>query len=189
MPYETVQEKVIQTRRIRVCGRCRNPIPEHQGAANRQQTIQAVSTTSASLATSLGGSILVGSLLGPVGAIGGAIVGSIAGARAGHEVGQKVSEAVVESNQDSLCESCRKIVDSYENRGGGGHRLGSAGDDESSSTGERIGEVASAAGRNISNGLSWMKQSVTNLVDNAKNSGGTSNKNNHNNNSSYGGNK
>ena len=176
MPYETVQEKVIQTKRIRVCGRCRNPIPEQQGAANRQQTIQAVSTTSASLATSLGGSILVGSLLGPVGAIGGAIVGSIAGARAGHEVGQKVSEAVVESNQDSLCESCRTIVDSYENRGGGaGHRLGSSGDGATSNNntpGERIGEVASAAGRNISNGLSWMKQSVTNIVDNAKNSGG-----------------
>ena len=120
MPYETVQEKVIQTKRIRVCGRCRNPIPD-QGA--NRQTIQAVSTTSASLATSLGGSILVGSLLGPVGAIGGAIVGSIAGARAGHEVGQKVSEAV-ESKEDSLCPSCRQIVDSYES---GGHRLGSSG--------------------------------------------------------------
>jgi hypothetical protein len=186
MPYETVQEKVVQTRRVRVCARCRNPIPE---AANRQ-TIHSVSTMGGSLATSLGGSILVGSLLGPVGAIGGAIAGSIAGARAGREVGHTVAEAV-ESKQDSLCPSCRKITDNSTSRDdeyGGGHRLGS-GDESSPSNlnpGDRIGEVASAAGRGISNGLSWMKQSVTNIVDNSKKPGANNNGNGGNN-ESYGG--
>ena len=105
MPYETVREEVVQTRRVRVCARCRNAIPE---AANRQ-TINTVGSMGGSLGVSLGGSILAGSLLGPVGAIGGAIAGSIAGAKAGRAASDKVAEAV-ESQQDSLCPACRKVT-------------------------------------------------------------------------------
>ena len=154
MPYETVREEVVQTRRVRVCARCRNPIPE---AANRQ-TINTVGSVGGSLGASLGGSILVGSLLGPIGAIGGAIAGSIAGARAGRDVSNKVAEAV-ENQQDSMCQACRKITDSYN----GGQRLGH---------GERIGESDNK------NPLEWMKQSVNNIAENFnkkpddKNSGG-----------------
>lgn len=166
MPYETVQEKVVQERRVRVCARCRAQILD---APNRH-TIQNVGSVGGSLGASLGGSILVGSLLGPVGAIGGAIAGSIAGARAGRNVSDKVCETM-ESNQDALCPACRKVTDSYKGQGGegGGHRLGSGEPVNSSvNPGERIGEAASAAGRGISNGMSWMKQSVTSAIENAK---------------------
>lgn len=163
MPYETVQEKVVQTRRVRVCARCRSPIQE---AANRQ-TMNTVGGVGGSLGASLGGSILLGSVLGPVGAIGGAIAGSIAGARAGRNVSDKVCE-VVESNQDSMCPACRKIVDSYDNNNSrnGGQKLGSGA--PTSTPREKIEEAASAAGKGISDGFSWMKESVTNAMDRAK---------------------
>lgn len=155
MPYDTVREEVVQTRRVRVCARCRNPIPE---AANRQ-TMNTVGSLGGSLTASLGASIAVGSLLGPVGAIGGALVGSVVGARAGREASNKVAEAV-ESQQDSMCPACRKITDDYNS---GGRTTGGGGDPR-----PKIGEAASAAGRGLSNGLGWMKQSVTNIVENAK---------------------
>lgn len=164
MPYES--QKVVETRRVRVCARCRNPIPE---AVNRQ----AINNVG-SLGASLGGSILVGSLLGPVGAIGGAIAGSIAGARAGRSVGDKVSDAV-ESQQDCLCPGCRQVTDSYASQGtdDGGHRLGSGSDatHRNSNAGDRIGEAASAAGR-------WMKQSINSIVETVKKPSGNNGDNN-----------
>jgi hypothetical protein len=179
MPYETVQEKVLQERRVRVCARCRNPIPD---AADRQ-TYQKVGGVGGSLGASLGGSILLGSVLGPIGAIGGAIAGSIAGARAGRQASDKVCDAV-ESNHDSFCQACRKLTDTSgsswgeDNTLGGGQRLGSGEPVRRSSksnsnpgAGEKIGEATSAAGRGINNGLSWMKQSVTNVIENATKSG------------------
>jgi len=124
----------------------------------------------------------LGSVLGPVGAIGGAIVGSIAGARAGREASNHVADAVdsAKGNNEDLCPSCQALV----NENGGqddedGHRLGSgapAGGRRSSTTAqEKVGEAAQAAGRGIQNGLSWMKQSVTNVVDNVKNSSNNDN--------------
>ncbi|CAB9507455.1 expressed unknown protein [Seminavis robusta] len=205
MPYETVQEKVVQERRVRVCARCRNPIADN---ANRG-TANVVGSLSGSLGASLGGSMLLGSVLGPVGAIGGAIAGSFAGARAGRDASNKVVD-VVESQQDSLCPACRKVTDSYNKKDnqqggqtlgngqplGGGQRLGGGaparnsfsnsqqqssgqtlgggqrlGSGEPVRPGDRIGEAANAAGRGINNGLSWMKQSVTDVVDSVKNNG------------------
>jgi hypothetical protein len=219
MPYETVQEKVVQERRIRVCARCRAPMPDvpNRGKANM------VGGFGGSLGASLGGSMLLGSVLGPVGAIGGAIVGSIAGARAGRDASNAVVDAV-ESQQDSMCSSCQKVTQSYnhqeksssnntndsswgtgqslgsgrplggqqwgaserqsttrssgfEGQGGhavgGGQRLGSGEPvrQNPAHPGDRIGEVASAAGRGISDGISWMKQSVSNVIDGAKKAG------------------
>ena len=105
MPYETVNEKVVRQRQIRVCARCRCEIPH----AVNQRRMQQVGSLSGSLGASIGGSALLGSVLGPVGMIGGAIVGSLAGARAGAQAGEKVGQAL-EERQDSLCEACQKIV-------------------------------------------------------------------------------
>lgn len=103
MPYETVNEKVVQPRRIRVCARCRCEISDD--VANKQR-MQQVGSIGGSLGASLGGSILLGSVLGPVGMIGGAIAGSIAGSRAGAQAGGKVGE-IVENQKGDLCETCR----------------------------------------------------------------------------------
>lgn len=185
MPYENVQEKVVRTKRVRVCARCRSRLPETGGD---RQTMNTVGGVSGSLGASLGGSMLLGSVLGPVGAIGGAIAGSIAGARAGRNASNKLADAVESRDTaDDLCESCRSIG-TYNNRGGGqalggGNRLGSGEPvqqkslNSNATPGEKIGEAASAAGRGINNGLSWMKQSVTNVIDNAKNSNSNSNHN------------
>ena len=130
--------------------------------------------------------MLLGSVLGPVGAIGGAIAGSIAGARAGRNASNKLADAVESrDNAADLCESCRSLGNNN-NRGGGqalggGNRLGSGEpvqhQNSNTTPGEKIGEAASAAGRGINNGLSWMKQSVTMVIDNAKSSNRDNNNN------------
>eukprot|EP00980_Cylindrotheca_fusiformis_P002044 scaffold449_cov138-Cylindrotheca_fusiformis.AAC.20 len=112
MPYETVDEKVIRQRRVRVCDRCRTEMPD---VANRGKY-----RTAGSLAGSLGGSIaasaLAGSVLGPVGMIGGAIAGSIAGASAGVRASDKACEAA-EKKADQYCKACRDIMSNYEGEG------------------------------------------------------------------------
>lgn len=183
MPYETVQEKVVQTKRVRVCARCRSRMPDD----GKRNTMNTVGGVGGSLGASLGGSILLGSVLGPIGAIGGAIAGSIAGSRAGRTVSNKLADAVENNSAkgDDLCQSCRSC-DSDSNQGstlGGGHRLrngdswrNSNGEASTTSTaGEKIGEATSAAGRSINNGLSWMKQSVTSVVDNVQNNSSNNN--------------
>lgn len=144
MPYETVEE--VQTKRIRVCSRCRTRMPE---AGDKRQTMNTVGGVSGSLGASLGASMLVGSVLGPIGAIGGAIVGSIAGARAGRQASNKLAD-VVESHKDGdgdLCQSCRSLTaktgtsntsgsgtSGSGNVLGGGQRLGSGAPAPSKST-------------------------------------------------------
>ena len=105
MPYETVDEKVVQRRRIRVCSRCRC---EMLDVANRSNYHMAGSLTG-SLGGSMGASALAGAVLGPVGAIGGAIAGAIMGSKAGVKASDKVAEAV-ENKADSYCQSCREIL-------------------------------------------------------------------------------
>jgi len=150
---------------------------------DNRQTINTVGGVGGSLGASLGGSILLGSVLGPVGAIGGAIAGSIAGARAGHQASNHVADAVdtVKGKNADLCQSCQSIVNSGGGGGGeaGGHQLGRGAPAASSLTPkEKVGEAAQAAGRGIQNGFSWMKQSVTNVVDNVKNKNDNNNNNN-----------
>lgn len=182
MPYETVQEKVVQTRRVRVCARCRSEMPDNR------QTINRVGGVGGSLGASLGGSMILGSVLGPVGAIGGAIAGSIVGARAGQQTANHVADAVdtVKGNNEVLCPACQALVNNGAGQEeGGGHRLESGAPAEarrSSNAQEKVGEAAQAAGRGIQNGLTWMKQSVTNVVDNVKNSNNNNNDTNNSNN-------
>ena len=186
MPYETVQEKVVRTKRVRVCARCRCRLPSTTGD---RQTMNTVGGVGGSLGASLGGSILLGSVLGPVGAIGGAIAGSLAGARAGRTASDKLADAVESSRAtaNDLCESCQSLgTNSSSNNGGGsgqvlggGQRLGSGEPIQQQTAqatpGEKIGEAASAAGRSINNGLSWMKQSVTQSFAASGNSNNSSN--------------
>lgn len=111
MPYETVEEKVVRTRRIKICAHCQSRIPDSR------QTYNMVGGVGGSLGAFLGGSILLGSALGPVGAIGGAIAGSIAGGRgAGRKASNKLADAVENQDKDSLCEACRSLLDN--NNGG-----------------------------------------------------------------------
>jgi hypothetical protein len=141
-----------------------------------------------SLGASLGGSMILGSVLGPVGAIGGAIAGSIVGAKAGRQASNHVADAVdtVKGNNEDLCPACQALVNNgvAGQEGGGGYRLGSGAPAEarrSPNAQEKVGEAAQAAGRGIQNGLTWMKQSVTNVVDNVKNSNNNNDTNNSNN--------
>ena len=146
MPYEEVQEKVVRTRQVRVCGRCRCELPDKKSAFN------AIGGIGGSLGGSLGGSMILGSVLGPIGAIGGAIAGSIAGGRAGRDASSKVHDAV----HTDLCDACRRQISQdygsttntspYENqednkwgsgrRLGAGHKLG-GGIDESRGEGSK----------------------------------------------------
>ena len=146
MPYEEVQEKVVRTRQVRVCGRCRCELPDKKSAFN------AIGGIGGSLGGSLGGSMILGSVLGPIGAIGGAIAGSIAGGRAGRDASRKVHDTL----HADLCDACRRqisqdhgstaSISSYENqednkwgsgrRLGAGHKLG-GGIDESNGEGSK----------------------------------------------------
>ena len=190
MPYETVQEKVVVEKRIKVCGRCRTPIAEVASSSssdndlNRRRKYNTVGGMSGSLGASIGASALMGSVLGPVGAIGGAIAGSIVGSKAGRQASDKAYQATIEnekkknhasesSSDDDLCDACLKIL-------GQGQRLGSAEEtsvfSSSSSTEgaqappprERIRQGAQRAGQTIGSGFQWAKNSVTSAIDNAK---------------------
>lgn len=176
MPFETVQEKVVQEKRVLVCSRCRQPIPHHQSQNRRAYH------TVGSLGTSLGGSILAGAVLGPVGAIGGAIAGSIAGARASDKVCDAVESKRAQGTD--LCEACRAIVagnSATSAETGGGHRLGSGEPvkREVAAPGERIKEGAQVAGQKLGEGFNWMKNSVNSAIENVKQKEQKQNPNSH----------
>merc|ERR1740122_223000 len=55
----------------------------------------------------MGGSMLLGTVLGPVGAIGGAIGGAIVGSRAGAAASSSACDAI-EATSDDVCERCKE---------------------------------------------------------------------------------
>lgn len=112
MPFETVDEKVVRQRRVRICDRCRREMPD---AANRGK-YNTAGSLAGSLCGSIGASALAGAVLGPIGMIGGAIAGSIAGARAGVKASDKACE-VAEKNADKYCQACKDVMSNYEGTG------------------------------------------------------------------------
>jgi len=174
MPFETVDEAVVQQRHVKVCARCRGRMEEkvkHRGAWTTAGSV------GGSLGTSLGGSMLMGSVLGPVGAIGGAIGGSIIGSRLGANASSGACDAI-EATADDVCDRCkeasRQRASTQTNWGGG--RLGSSEEPtafsgqssaappggasqrpqqgEESGITDRIGDVASATGETLSKAAS-----------------------------------
>merc|ERR1740123_2764121 len=75
----------------------------------------------------MGGSMLLGSVLGPVGAIGGAIGGAIVGSRAGAAASDGICNAV-EATADDVCEQCKATPYSGGQQNWGGGRLGAPAD-------------------------------------------------------------
>merc|ERR1719282_58518 len=140
----------------------------------------------------MGGSMLGGAVLGPVGAIAGAIGGAVVGSRAGAAATDGVCDAI-DSTGSHICEDCKAAAASrpagYQNWGGG--RLGtgsepptaptaptaapqgtvasqpSIGDkisETASVAGERLSDAASVVGENLSSMGSWLKKSVSSVA-------------------------
>lgn len=106
MPYTTVKETVTQTRRIRICARCRCQLP-----FSDSNNLPRAGSLIGSLGASIGASALAGAVLGPVGVIGGAIAGSFAGAHAGVKAGSKANEIMEEKYQSQpYCSECQAIL-------------------------------------------------------------------------------
>eukprot|EP00419_Tripos_fusus_P004185 CAMPEP_0172679582 /NCGR_PEP_ID=MMETSP1074-20121228/16161_1 /TAXON_ID=2916 /ORGANISM="Ceratium fusus, Strain PA161109" /LENGTH=218 /DNA_ID=CAMNT_0013497771 /DNA_START=255 /DNA_END=911 /DNA_ORIENTATION=- len=119
----------------------------------------------------MGGSMALGSVLGPVGAITGAIGGAIVGSQVGAAASDTACDAV-EASKGSLCEDCK--VQSTNRAGSqnwGGGRLGD--DPGTSSTsgyssgtqqeslGDRASAAATAAGQRVGEGWSRLSKKVS----------------------------
>jgi hypothetical protein len=134
MPFDTIDEKVVRQRRVRVCERCRREMPD---VASRGK-YNTAGSVAGSLSGSIGASALAGAFLGPIGMIGGAIAGSIAGARAGVKASNKACE-VAEKNAEKYCQACKDIMSDYE---GGNNKQ----DDSSGSFWDSLGKGNRAGG-------------------------------------------
>jgi len=115
MPYTTVKETVTQTRRIRICERCR-----HQLSFDDSNNLPRAGSLIGSLGACMGAGALVGAVLGPVGMIGGAIAGSFAGAQAGAKAGTKANEIMEEKyHSQPYCSECQAILAKEDQARGG----------------------------------------------------------------------
>lgn len=186
MPFETVNEQVYRQRQVKVCARCRRPIPEsvqNRGGYNMAGSV------AGSLGTSMVAGSMAGAVLGPVGALGGAIGGAIAGSRLGAAASDGVCDTI-ERNSDDICAECKNPASqpTGQTQWGGG-RLGTGSEpsqplppqqqplrgkqqqqqqqEESGvgaalgGAGAAIGGAASTAGEKIGEGWSWLRSSVT----------------------------
>lgn len=168
MPFETVNEQVIRQRRVNVCERCRQQIPD---SVQNRGTYNTVGSVAGSLGTSMGGSMALGALMGPVGAIGGAIGGAIVGGQAGAAASNTACDAV-EASKGSLCENCKaQSTHRAGSQNWGGGRLGDPAGTSSTSSypsgtqqeslGDRASAAASAAGQRVSEGWSKLSTKVS----------------------------
>uniref|UniRef100_A0A7S4S861 Glycine zipper domain-containing protein n=1 Tax=Alexandrium monilatum TaxID=311494 RepID=A0A7S4S861_9DINO len=134
MPFETVQEHYVRERRVRVCERCRRPLPD---VVENRGTYNTVGSIAGSVGTSAGGS-MAGAALGTavlpgvgtvVGSLAGAIGGAVVGSRAGAAASDGICDAV-EANAAQLCDACKAGSNSSSRSGRpsatnwGGGRLG-----------------------------------------------------------------
>lgn len=164
MPYQTVNEVLVQERQVLICRSCRCQI----GAVSSRESYNTGGSIAGSLGGSMGGSMLGAEVLGPVGMVIGCIGGAVAGSCGGAMASDGICNAV-ESTADDLCAACHGNETRQRQRGSNSNWSCTARNEQPAPSegpkrnrwSTKSGKAALAVGSYVSKATAWLSQSLS----------------------------